>query len=311
MASSTGSRKKTHPLEAEPLDRGTALSGLDAWYVSTGRHALPWRLTRDPYAVLVSEVMLQQTQVSRVLPAYAAWLGRWPTLPHLAAAAAGDVIRQWSGLGYNRRALNLHRAAAELLEQGSMDVPIESGRLESLPGIGPYTAAAVASFAGEQPGPVVDTNIGRVLARHRLGLNSPREATPTAVWRLAGQYVPQSGPESRHHNLALMDLGALVCRAAAPLCEACPVAATCRWLAAGRPAAVRAGRKAPRFETTDRYARGRVIDALRLAPRSLAALAEALPPQHAAGVEGLLAGLARDGLVVAQPGAMWALPGDL
>ena len=255
--------------------------------------------------------MLQQTQVSRVLPAYASWIERWPTLAHLARAAAGDVIRQWSGLGYNRRALNLHRAARQLLEEGAAQVPVDPLLLSGLPGVGRYTAAAVASFAGQRPVPVVDTNIGRVLARQSLGLNSPRDAPPSVVWRLATEYLPASGLSPRDHNLALMDLGALVCRAALPLCERCPVASTCRWLAAGRPAAAHAGPKAPRFETTDRYARGRIIDALRIAPRSSTALAEALRPQHAAGVERLLDGLARDGLVVAQPDALWALPGDL
>lgn len=298
------------PLEVERTGLAAAAPALDSWYRTAGRHHLPWRLTRDSYAVLVSEVMLQQTQVSRVLPAYISWLGRWPALVDLASASPGDVIRQWAGLGYNRRALNLHRAAGRLLANDFARVPADPGLLVSLPGVGRYTAAAVSSFAGERRVAVVDTNIARVLGRHQLGLPSGRDAPAAAIWRLAEALLPATGAAARDHNLALMDLGALVCRASAPRCEACPVAASCAWFAAGRPAAALAPARTPRFESTDRFARGRILDALRSSPRSASELAGRLPPVHAARLDRLLGALVRDGLVVALPEGAWALPGD-
>jgi A/G-specific adenine glycosylase len=166
-----------------------------AWFDEHGRD-LPWRRTRDPYAILVSEVMLQQTQVERVMPRYHAWLERWPTVEVLAAASPADVIREWQGLGYNRRGLNLHRAARVIAAEGWPD------DLTALPGVGPYTAAAVASFAFGRDVLPVDTNVRRVQQRtgHRF--------TPAA-----GQ--------------ALMDLGATVCLARIPRCGACPLADAC------------------------------------------------------------------------------------
>jgi len=165
------------------------------WFGANGRH-LPWRKTRDPYAILVSEVMLQQTQVERVVPRYRAWLDRWPTVEALAAASPGDVIRAWQGLGYNRRGLNLHRAARVVAERGWPDDLCE------LPGVGPYTAAAVANFAFGRDILPVDTNVRRVQERtgHRF---SPRVAQ------------------------ALMDLGATVCLARIPRCHLCPLANGC------------------------------------------------------------------------------------
>jgi A/G-specific adenine glycosylase len=166
-----------------------------AWFAKHGRD-LPWRRTRDPYAILVSEMMLQQTQVERVIPRYRAWLERWPTVAALAAAAAADVIREWQGLGYNRRGLNLHRAAQKIAADGWPE------DLTELPGVGPYTAAAVANFALGRPVLPVDTNVNRIQERtgHRF---SPA----------AGQ--------------ALMDLGATVCLARIPRCGICPLASAC------------------------------------------------------------------------------------
>ena len=166
-----------------------------AWFERNGRD-LPWRRTRDPYAILVSEVMLQQTQVERVIPRYLSWLERWPTAAALAAASTGDVIREWQGLGYNRRAVSLHRAAQHVAERGWPDDLIE------LPGVGPYTAAAVGNFAlGEAVMPV-DTNVRRV--QERTG--------------------HEFGPASAQ---ALMDLGATVCLARIPRCGDCPLATRC------------------------------------------------------------------------------------
>ena len=166
-----------------------------AWFDEHGRD-LPWRKTRDPYAILVSEVMLQQTQVARVVPRYLAWLERWPAVEALAAAPTADVIRAWQGLGYNRRALNLHRAARRIAAEGWPD------DLTELPGVGRYTADAIARFAFERPVLPVDVNVRRVLDR------------------TGGSF----GPASAH---ALMDLGATVCLARIPRCEACPLAARC------------------------------------------------------------------------------------
>ena len=166
-----------------------------AWYSQNGRD-LPWRRTRDPYAILVSEVMLQQTQVERVIPRWQAWLERWPTVPALAAASAGDVILAWQGLGYNRRALNLHRAAQHVVAHGWPD------DLTELPGVGPYTAAAVGNFAFGRDVLPVDVNIGRV--QERTGERFDAECAQ-----------------------ALFDLGATVCLARIPRCGACPLAAAC------------------------------------------------------------------------------------
>jgi A/G-specific adenine glycosylase len=275
---------------------GTFRRRLDAWYRAHGRHGLPWRLTRDPYAVLVSEVMLQQTQVERVTPYYLAWLERWPTVHALAAESPAEVIRAWSGLGYNRRALNLHRAATIAADVGGL--PIEPGELQALPGVGPYTAAAVASFAGEVRVAVVDTNIARVVARSRLGFASGRGQRPASLNAAAIELLPRDGPSARQHNLAMMDLGALVCTARRPACDACPVRRGCAWQAAGAPEPLVAAVKSERFEESARFARGRIIEALRGAPEvTVETLAAGLPAMHAARIETYLAALARDGLI--------------
>jgi A/G-specific adenine glycosylase len=168
---------------------------LSEWFAREGRD-LPWRRTRDPYAILVSEVMLQQTQVSRVVPRWQEWLARWPTVETLAAASPADVIRAWQGLGYNRRALALHRAARAVAEHGWPD------DLTELPGVGPYTAAALGNFAFGRPELPVDVNVGRVLER------------------TGGSFGPDAAQ-------ALFDLGATICLARIPRCGACPLAADC------------------------------------------------------------------------------------
>jgi A/G-specific adenine glycosylase len=237
-----------------------------AWYRDNGRD-LPWRHTRDPYAVLVSEVMLQQTQVARVLERWEPWLARWPTPRALAAAPLADVLREWVGLGYNRRALRLREACAVVAAHGWPD------DLATLPGVGPYTAAAVRAFAFDEPLVPVDTNVRRVFAR-------------------AGT---MSGPPELGH--ALMDLGATICTARRPRCGICPLTACpSRGRVADAPRRA-AGR--PRFEDTDRYARGRVVAAL--------AHGGPLPALEPARLERVLGGLERDGLVVRE-GATVALP---
>ena len=281
-------------------------AALMRWYRANGRHLLPWRLTRDPYAVLVSEVMLQQTQVDRVLPYYERWLERWPTFAALAEASPADVIREWKGLGYNRRALNLHRLAVEVTARHGGGLPRDPVVLRALPGIGPYTASAVRSFAWEERVPVADTNIARVLARVCAGAASQRELTASALAALAADELPARTP--RDHNLAVMDLGAMVCHARAPKCDGCPVAHWCAWRSAGHPTGAIAARRLPVFETTARFARGRIIDALREASATGDELRSMLPATHQPKVADYLEALAADGLVVKDANGAWSLP---
>jgi A/G-specific adenine glycosylase len=225
------------------------------WYGRSGRE-LPWRRTSDPYAVLVSEVMLQQTQVSRVLPAYAAFLRRFPTLAALSRATLADVLRAWSGLGYNRRARDLHRIA----RLHPRALPATREALDQLPGIGSYTAGAVSCFSRGESVAFADTNIRRVLGRVLLG----RIATEREAVALDEQLVPTPGADRWHH--ALMDLGATVCLARTPRCTACPIAADCR----SRGRIVRASpRRQAAFATSDRRVRGRIVAELRDAPQGL------------------------------------------
>lgn len=275
------------------------------WYRASGRHDLPWRLTRDPYAVLVSEVMLQQTQVERVLPYYDAWLERWPDFAALAAAPVAEVIRAWRGLGYNRRALSLHRLAIAVVGQHEGELPTDARALLALPGIGEYTASAVRCFARGEQVRVADTNISRVVARAILGAASQRDVPARALAETLDSLLPARN--ARDHNLALMDLGALVCTARSPACAACPLEATCAWRAAGHPAATSTARPTPRFETTARYARGRIIDALREAPAATHELTAMLPVPHHERVATYLHALQRDGLIREESGA-WQLP---
>jgi A/G-specific adenine glycosylase len=278
---------------------------LSRWYRENGRHALPWRLTRDPYAILVSEVMLQQTQVDRVLPYYAAWLERWPTFGALAEASPAEVIRAWRGLGYNRRALNLHRLAVLVRDAHEGRFPEGEAALRALPGVGPYTASAILCFARDETVPVADTNIARVVARTLLGLATQRDAGAGELAAAMRDLLPSNN--ARGHNLALMDFGALVCTARMPACESCPVRGRCAWRAAGYPAAMASARPAPRFETTARFARGRIIDLLRDGPLGTEALASSLPDSHARRLADYLAALQRDGMVV-PAGDGWSLP---
>ncbi|WP_320673236.1 A/G-specific adenine glycosylase [Patulibacter defluvii] len=224
--------------------REEAVDAILAWY-ERGARDLPWRRTRDPYAILVSEVMLQQTQVARVVERYRRWLERWPTAAALAAADRPDVLAEWVGLGYNARAVRLHEACAAVARDGW---PADAAGLRALPGIGPYTAAAVASFAFGERIAAVDTNAVRIA--ERLGLGDPHELLPAPPDRAVTW------------NQAAMELGATVCRARDAACHRCPAADWCR--SAGR--VVIPPRAAPgtrvRFEDTDRYVRGRVVAAL-------------------------------------------------
>ncbi len=260
-----------------------------AWYAAV-RRDLPWRRTSDPYRILVSEVMLQQTQVARVVPYYEAWLGRFPDVGALAAAPVAEVLRLWSGLGYNRRALALQAAAGVVARDGW---PRTVEGLLALPGVGPYTAAAVASFAFGEQAAAVDTNVRRVIER----LDRRRRRAPELA-RRAQAILPEG--RAPDWNQALMELGATVCTARAPACEACP-AAGCRTrgrtLAWGEAPTARRSSEHVRFEDTDRYVRGRIVAAL--------VAGEGLPDGFAPDrLERALAGLERDGLVAREAGAV-------
>jgi A/G-specific adenine glycosylase len=235
------------------------------------RRDLPWRRTRDPWAVLVSELMLQQTQVPRVLPRYAAFLAAFPTAPACAAAPLADVVRAWEGLGYNRRAVNLHRAAVRIAEDGFPDT---LAGLMALPGVGPYTARAVLAYAYEVDVAVVDTNVARILARLEGRRLSPKDA------QAAADSLAAPG-ESWAWNQAMMDLGAQRCRPR-PHCDGCPLAPWCRWRRAGFPApdpavgsAHVSGGQSP-FDGSDRQGRGRLVAALRRGPVAAVDLARVM-----------------------------------
>lgn len=251
---------------------------IECWGAADGssrRPDLPWRHTRDPWAVLVSETLAQQTQLTRVVPAYRRFLAAFPTPAACAAAPLGDVIRAWEGMGYNRRARNLHAAALAVMAHHSGTVPDDLDALLDLPGVGPYTARAVLAFAFEHDVGVVDTNAGRVIARGVAG----RPVRPAEAQALVDTMVPQGRGWS--FGQALLDLGATVCTSRAPDCAWCPVRRRCRWASAGRtgpdPARGSAGVAVAqaRFAGSDRQGRGRLVAALRTGPVAPGGLAAA------------------------------------
>jgi len=279
------------------------------WYQASARD-LPWRQPgTSPWAVLVSEIMLQQTPVARVLPAYAAWLARWPTPAALAADSPAEAVRQWDRLGYPRRAVRLHAIAQRLVSEHGGQVPVSAEVLATLPGIGPYTAAAVASFAFGQRHAVLDTNVRRVLGRLVSGVALPPAATSAAERRLAESLLPEQEAVAARWSVAVMELGALVCTAARPDCAACPVAGQCAWRQAGCPAAP-ARRTQPGYAGSDRECRGRLLAVLRAAPGPVPAggldAAWPDPAQRARALDALIA----DGLAARRADGSVGLPGD-
>ena len=271
---------------------------------------LPWRRTRDPWAILVAETMLQQTQVARVVPRWHAFLETFPTPAACAAAPVGEVVRLWDGLGYNRRAANLHRAATVIAEEHDGAVPTELDDLLALPGVGAYTARAILAFAMERDGHgVLDTNVARVLARAVSG----RRLRAREAQQLADSLVPAG--RSWAWNQTVMELGAVVCTKRAPRCEACPVAAACTWRLAGGPdgpdpadgTAGSSGRQST-FEGSDRQGRGRLVAALRTGPINVERIADVTgwgdDPDRASRVAD---GLVADGLAEYADGVL-ALP---
>ena len=279
------------------------------WYAGNARD-LPWR-TPDAgaWAVMVSEFMLQQTPVVRVLPVYDAWMRRWPTPAALAAAAPGDAVRAWGRLGYPRRALRLHASARLIAQHHGGRVPSALEALRMLPGVGEYTAAAIAAFAHQQRHVVLDTNVRRVLARFVHGRPEPARTVSVAERAAAEGLLPEDAGTAARWSVAVMELGALVCTATTPACLACPVAGRCAWRATGYPRPPQPLRRAQPYAGTDRQCRGRLLAVLRDAsgdvPRSV--LEAAWPA--AAQRKRALAGLVADGLVEPTGVGSFRLPG--
>lgn len=280
------------------------------WYATYGRKQLPWRVTRDPYYTLVSEFMLQQTQVDRVIPKFEAFVARFPTIVALSQAAIADVLRLWQGLGYNTRGVRLANVAREVVARYGGTLPRDVAELQTLPGVGPYTARAIAAFGFDEPIAPLDTNIRRIVHRLFFGVEFPAKATCTELDERARGLVPAAGHD---WNSALMDLGATICTARAPKCSICPLREECAAApidARALEALRRAHAKAPApqnaipFETTTRYARARIVDRLRaLAPGEAISLLdlhrELLPVVRRDSNElaQIVGALERDGLV--------------
>ncbi|MBZ4323172.1 A/G-specific adenine glycosylase [Streptomyces huiliensis] len=279
-----------------------------AWFEANARD-LPWRRPEaGPWGVMVSEFMLQQTPVSRVLPVYEEWLARWPRPADLAAEPPGEAVRAWGRLGYPRRALRLHAAATAITERHGGAVPDDHAELLALPGVGEYTAAAVASFAYGQRHAVLDTNVRRVLARAVSGVQYPPNATTAAERRLAKELLPGEEAVAARWAAASMELGALVCTARTPVCGRCPIAARCAWRAAGSPEHDGPPRRGQTYAGTDRQVRGKLLAVLReaVAPVPQEALDAVWdePVQRARALDGLVA----DGLVEPLEDGTYRLP---
>lgn len=279
------------------------------WYAENARE-LPWRgRDVDPWAVLVSELMLQQTPVSRVLPVFEAWMSRWPTPAALAADSPGEAVRMWGKLGYPRRALRLHAAATEIADTHGGVVPDDLAALKSLPGIGDYTAAAVSAFAFGRRVAVVDTNVRRVVHRAVLGAAEAGSSTTRADFALVESLLPEHDADAADASISLMELGALVCTAKDPRCVACPLLSACAWVQEGRPAYDGPPRRVQRFAGTDRQVRGLLMDVLRGSEGSVAKPALDIVWEDDVQRERALLSLLDDGLVVRLADGRYALPG--
>ena len=277
------------------------------WYDDHARE-LPWRSpTATPWGVMVSEFMLQQTPVARVLPVYDAWVQRWPTPASLAAAPSGEAVRAWGRLGYPRRALRLHAAAEAIVERHDGEVPADPEDLRALPGVGDYTAAAVAAFAFGRRIAVLDTNVRRVLARAVTGVEFPGAAVTRAERSLAESLLPADPPTAATWSVAVMELGALVCTAAQPRCTACPVQELCAWVLAGKPAYDGPPRRGQAWAGTDRQCRGRLMAVVRDTEGAVPTARLAAAWDQVDQRERCLAALVADGLLVPTPEG-YALP---
>jgi A/G-specific adenine glycosylase len=283
-----------------------------AWYERNGRDALPWRIARNPYYTLVSEFMLQQTQVERVIPSFQRFIVRFPDIATLATASSAEVLRAWQGLGYNSRAVRLQQAARDVMQRFEGAMPVATQALRSLPGVGAYTASAIRAFAFDIDDVPVDTNLRRIAHRLFFGIELPPKASASVLEERLRILAP--GGRAHDWNSAMMDLGAAICTARAPKCLLCPLRQECA--AAPIEAAVLEGlrrthRRPPSpqqalpFEQTTRYARGRIVDRLRALPAGSrislldlhADLAALLAPRSFAELRDIVEGLERDGLV--------------
>ena len=280
------------------------------WYAREARD-LPWREPgTSSWGVLVSEVMLQQTPVVRVEPAWRGWMSRWPVPAALAASSPGEAIHAWGRLGYPRRALRLHAAAVAIVVHHGGDVPDSPAELLALPGVGTYTAAAVSAFAFGRRTTVVDTNVRRVIARVVSGAARAGPSLTRAEMNLATTLVPAGAHQARTWNVALMELGAVVCLARSPRCAACPVRDLCAWQRESRPAYDGPVRRSQPWQGTDRQCRGAILAVLRAAKEPVTAddVDSAWPtddPQRDRALGSLIA----DGLVEPLAGGRFRLPG--
>jgi A/G-specific adenine glycosylase len=281
------------------------------WYLANARD-LPWRSPDiSPWGVLVSEIMLQQTPVNRVTPVWLEWMVRWPMPASLAADEPGSAIRMWGRLGYPRRALRLHECAVVVVDRHAGVVPCDLAALLALPGVGSYTARAVATFAFRQRHPVVDTNVRRLVARACVGAPDGGPATTAADLAAVEALLPASPSSAAAASVAFMELGALVCRAREPRCTACPLASMCAWRAAGTPplpAGAPPSRRPQAYAGTDRQVRGLLMAVLREATDPVPAARLDLVWPDAAQRSRALAGLLADGLAVPVGVDTYALP---
>lgn len=276
------------------------------WYATNARD-LPWRRPdATPWGVLVSEIMLQQTPVVRVLPIWEEWMARWPTPKALAAEAPGEAVRHWGRLGYPRRALRLHACAQAITDAHGGEVPSDHATLLGLPGIGEYTAAAVASFAYGGRHAVLDTNVRRVFSRAVSANEYPPTATSAAERRLAEALLPAVG--AARWGVAVMELGALVCTARAPRCADCPIASACAWRLAGKPPHDGPARKGQSYAGTDRQCRGRLLAVLRDAHGAVPKAALDVVWDDPVQRERALDGLITDGLAEVLDEGTYRLP---
>jgi A/G-specific adenine glycosylase len=287
-----------------------ATDTLLSWFDATARD-LPWRRPEcTAWGVLVSEIMLQQTPVSRVEPIWHEWMARWPVPSALAAASQGDVVRAWGKLGYPRRALRLHEAASAIALKHDDVVPSDVDTLLALPGIGAYTARAVAAFAYGRRCPVVDTNVRRVVARAVHGAGDAGPPSTTRDMADVEALLPAADAVAARYSAALMELGALVCTARTPRCADCPVFSTCAWQLAGRPAYAGPVKTVQKFAGTDRQVRGRLLDVLRGAPGPVARPLLDAAWSDVAQRDRCLDSLLVDGLIEQTDTGLFALPGE-
>jgi A/G-specific adenine glycosylase len=278
------------------------------WYPAHARD-LPWRRPdTSPWGVLVSEFMLQQTPVARVEPVWQQWMSSWPTPSALAAASRADVLRAWGKLGYPRRALRLHAAAASITELHADLVPSDVDELEALPGVGSYTARAVVAFGYGRRAPVVDTNVRRVVARAVHGVGDAGPSRVRADLADVDALLPVADAAAATVSAGLMELGAVLCTARSPRCGSCPLLAVCAWQAAGRPDYAGPRKPVQGFAGTDRQVRGRLLDVLRGAPAPVPRAALDAVWSDAAQRDRCLHSLLVDGLAEQHDDGRFALP---